>query len=673
MTAENVSGAIDIADAHTNDADKTRYMRQKPQAQDNASAYATQGAVVHEGMQIKERYLLESKIGSGGMSDIYRATDLFLQQAGVKNSVVAIKVLQHQFVDEPDALQLLLQEAHRTQQLSHPNIVRVFDVDCDKQLHFIVMELFDGESLDQIIKRYKPKGLPLKSAIKLLQQIADALNYAHRMGIVHADLKPANIMVNRAGDVKLLDFGVSQKVQMNHDIYAAESHEAHAPANGYTPAYASLQLLQGMAPTVADDVYSFACLAYELLTSKHPFERLPSDAAKAQSKQAAKPSALSLLQWQTFKQALEFDSQKRQISLTRLMKALNFSIWPTAAAAAIVLSAASGLWWYISQQQATLQQYVQQSNSSDSKQHEFEQLAASPVATILATLGTQDISPYQRDAILRQQQSSIIAHYEQQMDALLSDRSSPYPDYPQIEYLLGQAKALYPDSHYLTGLQNSLELSKQTALEVVRGQLSQLLLEQQYQRLDEGNDVYALDALLKRIDNGYIVTPDDTETEKYIQAFDQAKTTNDAVALQQLIWSGELFFANHAATAELVSGGQALADAVSVMAQYTQKVATAPDTPFPYQAAETFYQHSFTQLAEQLEQSQKANEVDAVYDKLSDYGARVPADFSLHVQLRRKLADKYLALSGQLLQSNQVRTAERLMRRANELMNSLAS
>mgnify|MGYP006206318019 FL=1 len=189
MTVQDPASAQETT---ADDADKTRYAvkASKPQS---PIATASQTAVA-DGMLIKQRYLLETKIGSGGMSDIYRATDTFLQKAGVADCTVAIKVLQPQYVNQPEALQLLLQEAHKTQQLSHPNIVRVFDVDSDQHHHFIVMEFLDGESLEQVIKRYKPKGLPLKSACNLLQQIADALNYAHQIGIVHADLKPATLV-----------------------------------------------------------------------------------------------------------------------------------------------------------------------------------------------------------------------------------------------------------------------------------------------------------------------------------------------------------------------------------------------------------------------------------------------------------------------------------------------
>ena len=369
MTAQETTSVDSLNTNTAQDADKTRYAV-KP----SANAKTAGQTALAAGMLIKQRYLLESKIGSGGMSDIYRATDTFLQQAGVLNCSVAIKVLQQQFVDQPEALQLLLQEAHKTQQLSHPNIVRVYDVDCDQQLYFIVMEFLDGESLDQVIKRYKPKGLPLKSALNLLQQIAAALNFAHRNGIVHADLKPANIMVNRAGEVKVLDFGVAQKLQLNHDIYAAEQQSQTAPLSGYTPAYASPQLLAGNTPAVADDVFSFACLSYELLTSKHPFDRMPADNAATEKKQANKPAHLNLLQWQALKRALQFDSKARNISIEQLMRHFNRQLWRGLATAAALGALAVGSWQYYQQQQAQLQSWARQTAEVTQQQQQYQQL-----------------------------------------------------------------------------------------------------------------------------------------------------------------------------------------------------------------------------------------------------------------------------------------------------------
>jgi serine/threonine protein kinase len=668
MTDQNPTGVDNFATEQAADADKTRYAVKKTAPSDSAPVAALQS-----GMLIKERYLLENKIGSGGMSDIYRATDLFLQQAGVSNSTVAIKVLQQQFVDQPDALQLLLQEAHKTQQLSHPNIVRVFDVDSDQQHYFIVMECLDGESLDQVIKRYKPKGLPLKSAMNLLCQIADALDFAHKTGIVHADLKPANIMVNRSGEVKVLDFGVAQKLQLNHDIYAAEQQSQTAPLSGYTPAYASPQLLAGNTPCVADDIFSFACLSYELLTSKHPFERLPADKAQQQNKQATKPAHLNLLQWQTLKRALQFDSAKRTVSISGIIKQFKQPVWQPAVAAAAVLLVGWGGWQYHQQQQSTIAELSNQSSALQQKQQQYQQLNQASAAELLATLNTNNNRTLETEGILRLQQNEILQHFEQQIDNIITDRSFNYPNYPEIERILAQANELYPDSHYLAGLSSNMQRSKQTAIDVLRSQLSQLLLNQQYQQQSDAQDPYKIIAELKRIDSRYQAEPDNAEAAVYVSAFEQAVATNDAVALQRLISVGELLFSRHSDTAKLVEQGQQLAVAVDAMAAY--RLAQSSDEPatFPYQAAELFYQHSFSLLENELAVSEAAEQIDAVYTKLQQYDAQVPTDFSLHKALRRKLADKYLALSGELLKTNQVRNAERLMRRANELMSSLNS
>lgn len=669
MTTQDSTSVTSLNNDTAMDADKTRFAVKLKASKDSSKAATT----LEPGMLIKQRYLLEHKIGSGGMSDIYRATDVFLQQAGVSNASVAIKVLQQQFVDQTEALQLLLQEAHKTQQLAHPNIVRVFDVDSDNGLYFIVMEYLDGESLEQVIKRYKPKGLPLKSALKLLQQIADALNYAHRLGIVHADLKPANIMVNRAGEVKVLDFGVAQKLQLNHDIYAAEQQSQTAPLSGYTPAYASAQLLAGNSPCVADDVFSFACLTYELLSSKHPFDRLPADKAAAAQKKAAKPAHINVLQWQALKRGLAFDGAARSTSISGIMQQLSRPLWRPVGAAAAVALLGVGAWQYHQQQQQVLLAAEAQSAQLTAQQALYQQLSESSPAELLQAVQLPDTPLLQREAVLRSQQQRLISHFEQQIDLLLSDRSFNYPNYPEIEQILAQATALYPDSHYLTDLSSSMARSKQTALEVLRGQLNQLLLNQQYEPQPEGNDPYKLAAELTRIEQRYVLQPNTEEATIYRDSFNQAVASNDAVALKHLIRVGELIFANYSDTQALVSQGQQLASAVEAMAAYRQAVNDGQPAEFPYQAAELFYQHSFSLLEQELQQSAKANDVDAVYDKLQQFNAQVPADFSLHMTLRRKLADKYLAMSGELLQSNQVRTAERLMRRANELMSSLNS
>src|SRR5690606_542855 len=143
-------------------------------------------------------------------------------------------------------------------------------------------------------------------------------------------------------------------------------------------------------------------------------------------------------------------------------------------------------------------------------------------------------------------------------------------------------------------LSNNMQRSKQTAIEVLRARLNQLLVNQQYQAQSDAPDPFTVHAELQRIDGRYKIIPDTAESDAYISAFNDAVATNNAQALQQLIKVGQLLFAGSELTAPLVEQGQQLAAAVDAMTQYQQSVAAGNDAEFPYQAAEVFYQHSFS-------------------------------------------------------------------------------
>jgi serine/threonine protein kinase len=668
--AENTAAISkdNTATTTADDNDKTRFAR--------PLATVAEPATDLSGTTIKQRYLLECKIGSGGMSDIYRARDTFLTQAGVNDNQVAIKVLQPQFVSQPEALQLLLQEAHRTQQLSHPNIVRVFDVDSDQGRYYIVMEYLDGESLEQVIKRYKPKGLTLGAALKLLNQLGAALRYAHSKGIVHADLKPANIIVNRGGLLTVLDFGVAHTLQLNHDMYAAEQHNPAAALSGYTPAYASVDLLAGKTPAVTDDTFSFACISYELLTSKHPFERIPANKAAQQLKQADKPGHVNPLQWLALKQALQFDSTARSITIQQLLQAFNRRYWPLATIACIAVLAAGGLWHMYSQQQQQLIILHQQQQQQQQQHNTYLQLADSNPADFLVRFtALEDAEPLIRAGLLQLQSDKLLAYFEQQIDQVISDRRFTYPDYPKIERLLSQARQLYPDSYYLSDIAANMHRSKQTALDVLRNQLNSLLVNQHYQQGLVGNDtdIFTILEDIKRIEQHYTVVPNEEEIIAYQTAFAQASSEHNAQVLHALIKVGKHVFAASEQTRELLIYGEQLQTAVAAMAAFDAAKQTATPLLFPHQEAAVFYKYTFEQLAAALTVSSSASETDAVFKQYQYYSSLLPADFILLMALKRQLANKYLALSGEMLKTNQIRSAERLMRRANTLMSSINS
>ena len=211
-----------------------------------------------EPRMLRGRYALAAEIGRGGGGTVYRALDL--NRAGLprEDQYVAVKLLHAEASRRPDAVQALRCEYHWAQLLSHPGIVNVFDFDHEGGIYFVVMELLDGESLGALIRRLQP-NTPARTAIRLLRELGDAVAYAHDRGVLHLDLKPDNVMIDAEGHVRVLDFGLAQR---QTTPWPSGNHASPAAA---TPAYASCERLVQERPDVRDDIFSFSCVAYELL------------------------------------------------------------------------------------------------------------------------------------------------------------------------------------------------------------------------------------------------------------------------------------------------------------------------------------------------------------------------------------------------------------------------
>src|SRR5579871_6750705 len=165
------------------------------------------------GAVLRERYELQSLLGSGGMATVYKALDRYRASLGLPNCHVALKIVVPQSTDEipdqtrdepPDAA--LGREFHNAQQLSHPNIVNVFDIGHEAGATFYTMELLEGEQLDELMARIGGP-LPREQALAIVRDIGSAIEHAHSRGILHADLKPQNVFVTCDGQVRILDFG----------------------------------------------------------------------------------------------------------------------------------------------------------------------------------------------------------------------------------------------------------------------------------------------------------------------------------------------------------------------------------------------------------------------------------------------------------------------------------
>ena len=149
-------------------------------------------------------YRIAAKLGEGGMGEVYRATDTKLGRD------VALKVLPADVGRDPDRLARFQREAKALAALDHPNIVTIYSVEEADGVHFLTMQLVEGQSLDRVIPE---GGLPVERIVEIASAIAEALAAAHEKGIVHRDLKPANVMVTTDGRVKVLDFGLAKELR----------------------------------------------------------------------------------------------------------------------------------------------------------------------------------------------------------------------------------------------------------------------------------------------------------------------------------------------------------------------------------------------------------------------------------------------------------------------------
>lgn len=275
----------------------------------------------HHGV-LKERFILAKIIGSGGMGVVYKAKDLLKVEAKDRDPYVAIKVLSEEFKTHPEAFISLQRESRKSQRIAHPNIVNVFDFDRDGDVVFMTMEYMDGKPLDQIIRQYRSTGLPTDDAWSILKSMCLALIHAHAENIIHSDFKPGNIFVTNKGITKVFDFGIARAVaKVTQFDDAPEDRTVFDAGNlgALTPAYASLEMLEGKTPDARDDIYALGCIAYELFTGTHPFKKVPADEAEKQGLEPAKINNISKRQWRAIKQCLEFRREHRMGSVEEFL------------------------------------------------------------------------------------------------------------------------------------------------------------------------------------------------------------------------------------------------------------------------------------------------------------------------------------------------------------------
>ncbi|HJW25232.1 MAG TPA: serine/threonine-protein kinase [Rhodocyclaceae bacterium] len=271
------------------------------------------------GDTLNGRFVLEECLGFGGMGMVYKALDLRKLEASDRNPYIAIKVLNVQFRGHPKSLIALQREAKKAQKLAHPNIVTVYDFDRDGSMVYLTMEYLAGKPLSQLLRSPDFKGMPWPSALRIVAGIAKALGYAHERGFVHCDLKPANVFVTDSGEVKVIDFGIARVFQKPEQDTEATVFDPGS-LGGLTPAYASPEMIEHLEPDPRDDIYALACITYELLTGRHPFDRVPANQARSAHMKPLRPKGLGLRQWRALRNALCFEREGRTPTVARFLQ-----------------------------------------------------------------------------------------------------------------------------------------------------------------------------------------------------------------------------------------------------------------------------------------------------------------------------------------------------------------
>ncbi|MCM1330187.1 MAG: Stk1 family PASTA domain-containing Ser/Thr kinase [Ruminococcus sp.] len=208
------------------------------------------------GRKLDGRYEITELIGIGGMADVYKATDI------LEDRVVAVKILKNEFADNEDFVRRFRNESKAIAVLSHPNIVKIFDVGFTDKIQFIVMEYIDGITLKEFMEQQGM--LKWKDSIHFIIQILRALQHAHDRGIVHRDIKPQNIMLFPDGTIKVMDFGIAR--------FAREEGKTISDKAIGSVHYISPEQASGDITDEKSDIYSVGVMMYEMLTGEKPFD-----------------------------------------------------------------------------------------------------------------------------------------------------------------------------------------------------------------------------------------------------------------------------------------------------------------------------------------------------------------------------------------------------------------
>ena len=365
--------------------------------------------------------------------------------------------MNEDFKQHPDSFIALQREARRQQKLAHPNIATVYDFDQTADgLAFLVMELLEGEALNDFIKKVvrQKGGLPFEEALPMVVGLGNALVYAHERNIVHSDFKPGNCFITKEGVMKVLDFGIARAVKNPGAAEGETTIFDPGKLGALTPAYASVEMLEGEEPDTRDDIYALACVAYELLTGKHPFNKTPANQARDSGLEPEPIKTLTRKQWRGLARGLAFARANRSQTTAQFLEEFEGATSPfrnpyvmvPAAAALLLVAGLVPTMNYL--EEKDIKERIALAQNGDH----------TTIASVLSNMATELDEQADRDRVLTEARRAILSYFDATARERFNVAAGNY-DFTGARVIWSQAKgyAVYADSSVLAKLDADIE------------------------------------------------------------------------------------------------------------------------------------------------------------------------------------------------------------------------
>jgi non-specific serine/threonine protein kinase len=613
------------------------------------------------GSVLKGRFVLEEEIGRGGMGVVFKAKDLLKEEAQDRNPYVAIKVLNNEFRRHPESLKALQRESRKAQKLAHPNIATVFDFDRDGSTVYMQMDFLEGETLDRIIKNKHFYGMPIAKARPYIEGLGHALAYAHDNGIVHSDFKPGNCFLTNKGLIKVFDLGIARAAKLP-DSEDTELTKFDAGTLGaLTPSYASCEMIEGGEPDPGDDIYALGCVAYELLTGRHPFDKKSAVEARNAGLVAEPVKGLNGIQQRALQKALAFRREDRYRKVDDFLEEFGqrpLRIPLVAGAVAVALLALVAVF--------ALPEYLEH-RRVENLVTELTSGNEARITASIADVGELDAATYQ--SILPSVRDPLFAFFEERIASFVDETQGLY-DYAGALALLNEANKLMADPRFAE-LENALQLKQASLIVDLNAQIDQHLNAGRLLPDPDGADVVDVLEVLIQVDpDGEILSGARLPTA-YADASAAALDVRDLDLAEQLINVARPRFESDRLAeigAQLVTAREAPSRSPRDLPESARSAGNEGSSGLDASVLEANREAEIARAAEaaiarrkdSFDSSAQANDVEEALETLAELRALLPSgDRFLRETAPATLASAYIRVAEEALGDGDLAVAER--------------